>query len=419
LAPPSNHDGGRLGCAPYKEAFTRAREGAIVLPLLLIILATLSAGFAVFGTLPQWMLLDHGMQIITAARRLEWPLLTFSIVCCSVLLVLVGMRKQRALWLLGLAPVLAMLGQLFLNGTSGRWRVVDQPTLTAASEARFMDDTEYVVGLVFNGEPYAFPYRQLYNSPVVTMQNREKRMLLMWSAYANRAMAFHVTRQIKPRELDIVSMPANALLLYNSRVGQFINGLTGLTPDGKSPHDLLERIPVAKVTWGQWHAWHPNTQVTALPTFSNAARAPIMPQYPMKVTQGLKLPAETPVVVFATTQPVAIEQKRIGEKPLNTYLGKQPILILRDPTTGQMKAFSRVYGDYVSRFVANFSPTRAAKGVVLLDGETNSGWNAAGIAIDGDKQVVGKKLDAITTFEDSLYYGVMKQWYPDLELSSQ
>lgn len=401
------------------EAKVRTREGAMVLPLLLIILATLSAGFAVFGTLPQWMLLDHGLQIITVARRLEWPLLTLAIVCCAMLLVLVGMRRKRPLWILGLAPVVALLGQQFLSGASGRWRVVDQPTIVTGSDAKFMDDKEYVVGLVFNDEPYAFPYRQLYNSPVITMQNREKRMLLLWSAYANRAMAFHVTRQIKPRELDIVSMPANALLVYNSRVGQFINGLTGLTPDGKAPHDLQERIPVAKVTWAQWHTWHPNTQVTALPTFSDAARAPIMPQYPMKVTPSLALPAETPVVVFATTQPVAIEQKRIGEKPLNTYLGKLPILILRDPTTGQLKVFSRVYGDYVSRFVANFSPPRAAKGVVLLDAETNSGWNAAGTAIDGDKQVIGKKLEAITTFEDSLYYGVMKQWYPDLELSKQ
>ena len=40
------------------------------------------------------------------------------------------------------------------------------------------------------------------------------------------------------------------------------------------------------------------------------------------------------------------------------------------------------------------------------------------VAIDGDKERKGKKLRPVEVEED-LYWGVMKYWYPDLELAGK
>jgi Protein of unknown function (DUF3179) len=388
----------------------------MLLPLALIAIAILSAAVAVYGTLPHWAVYEHGLQIIEMSRRLQWPLLTLSLILCLTLAVLVITGKRRLWWLIGFAPVLALFSQQFVTGAIGNLRIIEQPTFVQASSATFIADDEYVVGLQFNDQWYAFPYRQLYHCPVIIHSDRDKRIALLWSAFANRATAYYVGRQIKARELDIVSIPANALLIYNGRVGQFINGVTGLTPSGEVPTGFNTRIPTVKTTWQRWKLMHPQTHAMSLPTLSTATGVPLMPQYPMRVTSRLMMPVETPVAMFNATPPLALEESKIGDQFLNVTLGEKPALIFRDRTTGRLRAFERTFGEHTSTFVANFSALRAAKGVVMLDVATNSGWNWNGVAVDGDPDIVGQKLTPVTDFDEDLYLGVMREWYPELEL---
>ena len=51
---------------------------------------------------------------------------------------------------------------------------------------------------------------------------------------------------------------------------------------------------------------------------------------------------------------------------------------------------------------------------LLIDSDTASGWNARGIAVDGDRSLRGQKLAPIVV-DDELYWPVMKYWYPHLE----
>lgn len=390
----------------------------MILPLILLTIAILSAATAVYGMLPQWSLLHNGIQIIEMARRLQWPLLTLSVLMCMTLVVSIIIGKRRVWWVIGFAPVLALFAQLFVTGTFTNLQVVDHPpTVGAADAASFMKGDEYVVGLVADEQAYAFPYRQLFGHPVVVLQVREKQVVLMWNAFANRAVARTLGRQVVARELEVVSMPSNALLIYNSRVGQFINGLTGLTPEGTVPGGFHAPVPTAKMTWGQWRGRYPQTLVMSMPALAKAPAGPIRPRYPMRVDKtALPLPAETPVLVFATTRPVAVAENAVTEQPINTSVGDEPAVLFRDPATSQVKAFARTFDGHSSRFVANPSMLRAAKGVFMLDAATNSGWTSAGVAVDGEKDVIGKRLPAITTMEEGLYYGVMQEWYPEMEL---
>ena len=131
---------------------------------------------------------------------------------------------------------------------------------------------------MFEGEAYAFPFAALYHTPVVLQSEHDQHIALFWSPQGNRAMAFNVSRELKSRDLDVVSMPANALLVYNTRLGEFINGLTGLTLAGKRRRGsrIVCRQHARRGRSGA--ALHPQTHVM-LPTtrIDNAPHQPVMP----------------------------------------------------------------------------------------------------------------------------------------------
>ena len=118
-----------------------------------------------------------------------------------------------------------------------------QPTFISARGATFLMDDDWVVGLTNEGDPTAYPFSVLYPAPLVVQADQFTPMLLMWSPFANRAVAVKIDRSIKARELEILSMPANTLLVYNARIGQFINGVTGKTPAGQKPDGFVGKFP--------------------------------------------------------------------------------------------------------------------------------------------------------------------------------
>lgn len=386
------------------------------LPVLLLFTATLAAAFAAYGTSSQWAVIQGGMDVIQWSRRLQWPLVTLAVLCCLTLLVLIIIGKRKPWWLIGFAPVLALFLHLFVTGSNNEMEIADQPPLVPASKTNFVADDEYVVGVKFEDRAIALPYRQLYRYPVVILSERGRRAAVLWSAPANRAVAFQVNHQVLARELDVVSMPANALLVYNRRIGEFINGVTGLTPAGQAPYGFTHRLQTYTMPWWQWRALHPDTSVTSMPTLSTALSVPAAPHLPMRLSaEDQKMSGER-VILLSTTPPIAIRDKDVTPALLNLDIGEVPIVIHRQEETGQIKAFERNFAGQASHFIANPSPQRTAKGVVMVDLQTNTGWTSAGVAVDGDRQIVGQRLKPYTSFDEGQYYGVLKAWYPQLKL---
>jgi uncharacterized protein DUF3179 len=393
---------------------SRYRILTVLLPLILIVLAIASAGGMAYGVSPALARYSHGLQVIMLARRLQWPLVSLSIILCLVLLVLVISGKRRAWWLIGLAPVLALFAHRFATSPQTQFSVIENPPMVTADEAGFLHDDDWVVGISFDDQAYAFPYAQLYATPVVIQTAREKRMMLMWSPLANFARAALVDRDLHARELDIVSMPGNATLIYNRRLGQFINGITGQAPDGSSPAGIHGELITQKTTWSNWLAAHRDTKVMARSSgraLINAPNGPVLPANPIPRADS---DAKKMIVFVPTTQPVAILEEEVKSAPLNLMAGTLPVLIFRDPRTGQLRAFDRrIEQDLMPRFALNTD--RKRKDVALVDADTNSGWSMQGVAVDGEKSLRGKKLRPIDVQED-LYWGVMKCWYPELKL---
>src|SRR5688572_5841284 len=146
----------------------------VFVPVLLIALATLSAGLMAYGTHPDWAQYDVGLSLIMATRRLQWPLAAVSIIFCLVVCATVISGARRAWWLIGLAPVLALFVHRFATSPLNQFAINGDPQFVTAAESTFVRDEDYVVALVFEDQAYAYPYAALWNEPVVVQQNHDK-----------------------------------------------------------------------------------------------------------------------------------------------------------------------------------------------------------------------------------------------------
>ena len=380
--------------------------------------ATFLAAVVAYGTHPAWAQYRYGLGFILVSRQVQWPALFLSLAAALAVVALVIAGKQRAWWLIGLAPVLTLFAHRFATDPTAGMASVEDPAFVTVGQATFINDDDYVVGLTFGDKTYAYPYAALYSTPVVIHAQHDKRILLMWSPTANRAVATTVKRDLRARHLDVVSTPANALLVYDTARGQFINGLTGLTTRGEKPPAFGTPVPTSKMPWRQWRSLHADT-VVMVPIgrmSAKAPRQPLLPLYPLPKGVGGDAP-QTPVVVVGTASPAAVASKDLNLSPLNLTADGTPVVAFRDRRNHTARAFARRVDDLSPRFKLNRDAVRTGKGVVFVDTDTDTGWNADGVAVDAKKEYRYRKLSAVVV-EDGLYWGVMKYWYPALELAA-
>jgi hypothetical protein len=383
----------------------------VLLPLVLLIPAIAFVLIAAFGVHPGWCQFHWGLQIILLTRRLEWPLVSLSILLCLILISQVVAGKTRAWWLLGLAPVLAILAHHFSPSAAETFRVNTDPTFITPDQATFLSPDDWVVGLTDSDGPVAYPYACLYSYPLVIQTQQEKPIVLIWSAFANRALAIHIDRSIKPRDLQIVSIPANTLLIYNTRLGQFISGMTGLTPKNEIPQGFQDSLPVTKTTWHRWLTEHPDTRVLYPPDpdLSAAPTRPLLPAFP---TPATALPRNTSVALICATQPSAIPDNTIDSTPRN--YSAPPLLVLRDPQTAAAKAYVRQTDeDLFPKFLPDLSHKHLP--AIMFDEDSHSFWTPNAQAIAGPLK--GQHLTPVP-IDDEVDYNSAKFWYPTLPILS-
>jgi len=380
----------------------------VFLPLLLIGLATGAAAIVAYGTHPGLVQYARGLEIIMLTRRLEWPLIVVALIFCVALLALVISNKRRAWWLIGLAPVLALFFHHFAPPAGQRMYVVE---FAEAAQQFVPSDDSWVVGIVLDDQTFALPYSALFSMPVVFITDYDKRMMVMWSAYANHATAYRVQHEFKSRDLEVVTSVADTLLIYDRRLGQFIIALTGQTFAGGKPIGLAQAVPTFKTTWAVWRKLHPATKLMRGFESTSAPAGPVLPRIAGKSIDGK--PAETRIAMIPTTQPIVMESDPIGKQPVNTVAGQTRLLLLRDSATQRLRAFDRnVKEDLFPTFKSR--PSAAIPAIIMVDSDSNSLWTIDGKAVDG--RLKGTQMKELPV-EDDLYWGVMKYWYPQMMLT--
>ena len=293
--------------------------------------------------------------------------------------------------------------------------VAVDPPLVAANRAGFIHPGDFVVGIEWTGSVYAVPYHTLFHTPVVVIPDRAGSVVLVWSAGANRAWASPVSRDTSGRDLEVVSDPVDALILYNGRLGEFINGVTGLQPDGRPVTGFGPALPVVKTTWSDWRRMHPQTRIVAPyeATLGPAPTASLAPTRPLPTWAGGGNDYRS-VCVIATTQPVAIPSESITDRPMNISAGPTALVVVR--IDGVVRAFDRqVKGNLTPRFSPAVQPKHGAAD--WNDSDTAAEWSPVGAVVDGPNEMRGLKLRPVPV-EDDLYWEVEHFWTPAMHLIS-
>jgi Protein of unknown function (DUF3179) len=379
----------------------------VLIPLLVLIAALAAAGVTAFGADPGWAVYSHGLDFIMLSRRIQWPLIGMTVMASALVPAMVAAGRWRAIWLIGLAPVVVLFVHRFTAGPARSMYVDGSASFVSADQTDVAGD-EYVVGLTFDGASYAYPYRYLFHSPVVVQAMPRRRLVLIWSADANRAVACTADWSLSPRDLEIVSTPANSLLLYNSEIGQFIVGVTGQTPAGDRPSGFDETLPTVKTTWREWLSEHPRTQVLQpLQGCTIGPTAPIVPRFPLP--KSIDATPVEQVALIQSQHPAIIRDGDVTSAPLNLMVGVDPMLVFRDGS-GSVRAFMRVAnGDLTPRFIPASMPQNTR--VVFTERDSNSQWTDDGRAVAG--QLKGEKLQPFSV-DDGVYLSALRYWYPNL-----
>ena len=131
-----SRSGADIKPALFASAMARRYCLAVAFPLLLIALAVSAAAMLAYGTSPNWSQFEQGLRVIVWSRRLQWPLVTLSLLFCVVLIGLVVVGQRRAWWLIGLGPVLALFVHRFGADNPLAPCVADNPPLLAVSVPR-------------------------------------------------------------------------------------------------------------------------------------------------------------------------------------------------------------------------------------------------------------------------------------------
>jgi hypothetical protein len=386
----------------------------VILPIVVLVFAAAGAALLAYGIDPNWVQYHHGFQLILLTRRFEGPLVALTLAACIALFAITVAGKRRAWWLVGLAPVLALLAHRFAISSNEAFLVNAQPAFVTADRADFLKPNDWIVGLIDGPDPVAFPYASLYPRPLVVRSEEAEPMLLLWSPFANSATAFRIDRSIRPNELEVVAMPGNVMLAYNSRLGQFINGLTGKTPDGHDPTGIGAPIPTIKTTWQRWLAAHPTTLVMLPPAGAGQSPSqPVMPYFPMPPHSADVLnnaASDTTIALIRSDPPIAILDSDLDSVPAN--FTDPDIVLLRNPRTGAMAAFHRrVDEDLTPQFFPK--AFRKLPRAIMTDTDSGSAWTADGHAIDGPLK--GKALEPVP-IEDGVYLNVARAWYANLKI---
>jgi hypothetical protein len=108
-------------------------------------------------------------------------------------------------------------------------------------------------------------------------------------------------------------------------------------------------------------------------------------------------------------------------EPQNLKVDGETAFVFREAPDKPVRAYSchlkkqELYPSFALDYDHKF------KGATFVDSDTGSGWSTAGVWVDGIKEfrqeLKGTRLMPVPV-QDGLYWGVMKFWYPELQLTS-
>jgi hypothetical protein len=267
--------------------------------------------------------------------------------------------------------------------------VIREPQYSSAVEAKDMDPEEWVIGVVLEGVPLAFPTNVLNQHEILIDTFSEIPFMVCWCPLC-RTGVVHL-RTLDGEVLDFGHsgmLYHDAFLLYDRRTGSLWHNAMGRGLTGEMRGRQLETLPSRFVKWDVWRKAHPDTRVLGKDRNDSRQARDTYANLNLRVGTSFGLG----VLVDGT--PRLYEFSKLAQTPVVLdRIGRVPIVVLWDEDTETAVAWRRILDGRVLSF------RHAEDGVDGLPrledtGEGNSVFNAiTGRCLEGPLK--GESLDPV------------------------
>lgn len=147
---------------------------------------------------------------------------------------------------------------------------IDKPSYLRAGEARYLKDSDLVLGMVHKGIARAYPIRILVWHEIVNTEFDGEPVVITFCPLCGTGLAFSAVMDGKPLDFGVSGLLHNSdLLMYDRQTESLWSQIPGQAVTGKMAGKSLRRLAVVHLAWQDWRRKYPDSQVLSSNTGSN------------------------------------------------------------------------------------------------------------------------------------------------------
>jgi hypothetical protein len=297
-----------------------------------------------------------------------------------------------------------------------------------AADASFLNADDLVLGVVINGQAKAYPHNIGWWHEIVNDRVGGHPISVTFCPLTGTGLVFDAQDEDGSQfELGVSGLLFNNnLIMYDRRDGRTLYPqlyFTGI--EGPRHSESLTLLPVVETRWGTWKRLHPETQVVAGGTY-NRSQYTRYPYGDYRVNDSFLIFGLSPLLgtnpnpvanLFGAKDRVlglrlngqakAYPFDQMGKRQvINDQVGGIDIVVLWDRGTHLALPFSRKVGGQTLNFDIDQS---AGFPFQLVDRETETRWNANGIAVEGPLAETKQRLTQVPA-HNSMWFAWVTFW---------
>ncbi|MDQ3349524.1 MAG: DUF3179 domain-containing protein [Acidobacteriota bacterium] len=248
-----------------------------------------------------------------------------------------------------------------------------------------------VIGVEVNGKRRAYPFQILVWHEIANDVFDGQPLLITYCPLCGTGIVFVPAVAGEHVEFGVSGkLYKSDLLMYDRASDSLWSQITGTAVVGEQAGTRLALYPSEMMTWDEWRATYPDSDVLTRLT-GHKRDYDATPYRGYDTNDEVWFPVGdrddrlhpktrvTGVELDRTTFGAWPDEQVIADGPVNDTLGDRPLLIVADLTAGNtIRVFERRLDGRTLSF------RRAPDDDALIDDETGSHWNVAGLAIGGE-----------------------------------
>lgn len=144
---------------------------------------------------------------------------------------------------------------------------IDSPLFVSASEARFLDPDDRVLGVTQGQKSKAYPVKILNRHEIVNDWFDEKPLVVTFCPLCGSGVAFSATVDGRELTFGVSGLLYNSdVLLYDRETGSLWSQIAARAVNGPLKGRELTQLPLQHTSWKDWRARHPDTRVLSTQT---------------------------------------------------------------------------------------------------------------------------------------------------------